>query len=192
MKTFDQSSAVCNVYTFKEGLLSAFGHDLCLNVTSFVIEIADDASFINARFDAGSLRAGCAVVKGIQRDILKESEKKEIEHNIFYDVLVAHTFTEILLSSTSVLREDSGYAVNGRLALHGRTREISFTVRKDGSNCSADIWLHLPDFGIKPFSAPFGIMKIKPDILVRLILPSSPFEELFQNEAVKEEYHDHA
>ena len=51
--------------------------------------------------------------------------------------------------------------------LHGRSREI--TLKRTGDD-EAEVTLHQPDYGIKPYSAMFGALKIKPDIRVRLRL----------------------
>lgn len=174
---FDRSSATCNIYVFKEGLLSSFGHDLCVTVSSFLIEISDDARSITARFDPESVHVGCAVVNGVENpDRLKEDEKKEIDRNIFVDVLQAAFFREISLKSSSVTKEDTSYNVDATLNLHGKEKQIYFTVKDEGENLSADIWLHLPDFGIKPFSALFGTLRIKPDVLIRIKIPSGPLQ----------------
>ena len=45
---FDQSSALCYVFTYKEGLLSGLGHDLRITVASFAVDVAEDAGSIRA------------------------------------------------------------------------------------------------------------------------------------------------
>jgi len=50
---FDETSAECLVLTYKEGLLSAMGHDLVLRVDRFLILVDDQTLAIQAGFDAG-------------------------------------------------------------------------------------------------------------------------------------------
>lgn len=172
MKRFDQNSATCQIFTYKEGLFSALAHDLLINVTSFVIELSDDAH-VDSRFDAGSLRVDCAMAEGMKRpDILSAANLKEIDDNTFKEVMNAATFKLIFFSSKSVVKEDSSYRVVGTLTLHGNNREITFTVKKEDGCHVAEVRLHLPDYGIKPFSALFGAMKVKPDVLVRITVPT--------------------
>ncbi len=172
MKRFDQNSATCQIFTYKEGLFSTLAHDLLINVTSFVIEITDDNGSIESTFDAGSLRVDCVIADGKKRrDILSAADMKEIDNNTFKDVLNAATFKSASFSSTSVARENSSYRVNGILFLHGKNREIQFTVGKEGNCHVTEVRLHLPDFGIKPFSALFGAMKVKPDVLIQITVP---------------------
>ncbi len=175
MKIFDGSSALCQVYTYKEGLLSVFAYDLRVNVMSFIIELGGEEHFIRGRFDAESLRVDCAIVDGSERpDLLSARNKEEIDRSIIKEVLETDKYKEIFLISSSVTKEDSDYRVKGFLTLHGNTREISFMVRTEGNYHTADVRLRLTDFGIKPFSALFGAIKVKPDILIRVIIPKQP------------------
>jgi hypothetical protein len=174
MRQFDQSTAVCQVFTYKEGLLSPFAHDLRIVVTSFVITIGDESRFIDARFDAESLRVDCAMVKGTERpDLLSTGEKEEINRSITRDVLGTDTYKDILLKSSSVTRENSTYLVKAALALHGITRDITFDVKPVAKQYVADVRLSLPDFGIKPFAALFGAIRIRPGILIRVMIPQT-------------------
>ncbi len=172
MKLFDQTSATCRIFTYKEGLLSALAHDLRINVTSFVIELSDDDTSINARFDAGSLHADCAMVDGVERrDLLSPESLKEIDDNILRDVLDAASHRYIFFCSDSVTKEDSSYLIRGTLTLRGKPKQILFTARTEDGFYVAETVLNLPDFGIRPFSALFGAIKIKPHILIRVALP---------------------
>jgi hypothetical protein len=175
---FDQESATCHVFVYKEGLLSALGHDLRIAVTSFCIETAEDTGCIKAVFDTGSLHVDCAMIDGAARaDVLTARDRKEIDGHIIKSVLETDIYKDIVLISSSVIQEDSSYKVNAALTLRGRTREISFFVREEGGHHVADVLLHLPDFGITPFSTLFGLIKIKPDILIRIVVPLRPDEK---------------
>ena len=172
MKLLDQTTAVCQIFTYKEGILSALAFDLRISVTSFIVELGDDNTLIEARFDAASLHVDCALADGIERrDLLTEASKKEIDQSILKDVLDAATYRFITFSSRSVTKEDSSYRIKGILTLHGISREMTFTARNEGNYYKAEAWLNLPEFGIKPFSALFGAIKIKPDILIKTALP---------------------
>ena len=105
--------------------------------------------------------------------------KETVGETIIKKVLETDAYHDIIMVSSSVTREDSSYKIEADLTLHGRTRQISFSVRKEDGRYNADIWLHLPDFGIRPFSALFGMIKIKPDILVRVIIPDDAGEKGF-------------
>jgi hypothetical protein len=172
MKRFDQSSAKCQIFTYKEGLLSPLAHDLRINVGSFVVELCDD-DMINAAFDADSLRVDSAMVDGAERpDLLSDADREEINRSILKEVLQSDTYRKISFTSLSIEKEDSTHRVAGTLSLHGVEKEITFTVNRKGKNHVAEARLHLPDYGIKPFSALFGAVRIKPDILIRVMIPA--------------------
>ena len=174
MQRADQSTAVCQIFTYKDGLLSGLAHDLRISVTSFVIDLGGADHFISARFDTRSLRVDCAMVNGRERpDVLSLREQDDINNNIIREVLHTDLYPEIVLISSAVSKQDSDYLVTGKLVLHGQTREISFVVRKeDKRQYVADVCLHLPDFGIVPFSTLFGAIRIKPDVLIHIVIPA--------------------
>jgi len=179
MQRFNQSTAQCHIFTYKEGLLSPLAHDLRIVVTSFEVELGGEDHFINAHFDANSLRVDCAMLDGAARpDLLSSSDKADIQEKMLNDVLAAEAFPEIVIVSSALERKDSSYRVEGVLALHGTTRKIYFAVRREGDNLTAECTLHLPDFGIRPFTALFGAVRIKPDILIRISLPADGIENI--------------
>jgi hypothetical protein len=172
MRQFDQSSAVCHIFTYTEGLLSPFAHDLRIAVSSFAITVGDENRFIDAHFDAESLRVDCAMVNGTERpELLRPWEREEINSNIIRNVLETRTYKDILLKSLSVTKEGLSYRVKAALTVHGVTRDISFGVKSVANQYVADVYLSLPDFGIKPLSTLFGAVRIRPDILIRVTIP---------------------
>ena len=171
MPRFDASSARCEVLTFKEGLLSAVAHDLCIRVERFTIELRDDES-IEARFEAGSLRVEHAMKDGRPAPgTLSDRQRREIEGNIVDDVLHAKRHPEIAFRSTRVQGEGDERRIEGTLRLHGREQPLRLTARRAGGRWSAEVELHQPDFGIKPFSAMLGTLKIRPQVRVKVSLP---------------------
>lgn len=160
----DASTAECLVYTYREGLLSAVGHDLCLRVDRFAVEVtgAPEAPDILARFDAASLRATGAV---------SPSDARKIEHNAADDVLAARRFPTIEFRSTRVVRDGERARIEGQLTLHGVTRPLVADALADASDWRAELRLDQRDFGIKPFSAMLGTLRVRPEVLVRIRVP---------------------
>lgn len=172
MPTYDANTAECLVFTYKEGLLSPIAHDLKIRVTGFTIEADEQSHAIDARFTASSLRVVCAMRNGAEdHRALSEADKRKIEQNISEEVLLAAQNPEIRFVSTSVKPEGDGFRVEGNLTLRQKTRPLSFTTRKEGDRQVAEVKLHQPDFGIKPYTAMLGTLKVKPDVMVRVSLP---------------------
>jgi hypothetical protein len=170
MPQFDASSAECLVYTSKDGLLSALGHDLTIRVTSFSVDVDASSLAIQARFDAGSLKVVSATHGGPSGDVT-DDDKRKIEGNIVNEVLKTSSFPEIRFVSTSVTPSDGGFRVTGELTLHGQTRPLTVQSRPEGGKQVAKIEINQPDYGIKPYSAMLGALKIKPTVTVQIALP---------------------
>jgi polyisoprenoid-binding protein YceI len=169
---FDAQAAECLVFTHKEGLLSAIAHDLRIAVTRFTIDVDEDQRSIKARFDAASLRVLSAMRDGQPApELLSEADHRKIEQNIQKDVLDAAKYPEVVFASTEVRPVEDGFAIVGQLTLHGRTRELRFTTQATGDRQVAEIRLHQPDYGIKPYSAMLGTLRVQADVTVRVSLP---------------------
>jgi polyisoprenoid-binding protein YceI len=171
MAKLDASAAEITVFSFKEGLLSVIAHDLQIRVTRFELTM-DGAAAVHAVIDASSLRVMAAVVDGAPREgTLSAGDKEKIEGNLRDDVLAVKKHPEIVFTSTKVTPEGEGFEIAGDLTLHGHTRPIALHARAEGARLFAEITLHQPDFGIKPYSAMLGTLKIKPDVRVRCTVP---------------------
>jgi polyisoprenoid-binding protein YceI len=169
---FDADSAECTVLTFKEGLLSAVAHDLELRVTRFEIDVEDGRSAVRARFEAASIRVVGATVGGaVRAGTLSDADKRKIEQSLADEVLRAREHPEVRFASTRLTPDGEGYQIAGELSLRGHTRAVDVHARAVGDRLVAEVRVHQPDFGIKPFTAMLGAIKIKPDVIVRCAIP---------------------
>jgi hypothetical protein len=143
------------VLTFKEGALSRVAHDLKLSVGS--VQASADGSYA---IDASSLRVVCAMKRGApDPGALSEGDKRRIEKSIRDDVLHSSRYPEVRFVPSI-----EGDRVTGELHLHGVQRSI----HSEFVNGVASFRLHQPDFGIKPFSALMGALKVKAHVEVRV------------------------
>ncbi|MDH3599945.1 MAG: YceI family protein [Candidatus Tectomicrobia bacterium] len=172
MLHYDPSLAECFIFTYKEGMLSAIAHDLKIGVTAFTIQIDEKEPAIQATIDASSLRVLNAMKSGSESpDKLSNANKREIEGNIVKDVLHTKRYPEITFVSSSVIKQKDRYVVKGALTLHGRKRSITFAARREEDRIIAEVMLDQPAFGIKPYTAMLGTLRVKPDILIQVSLP---------------------
>jgi len=163
----------CRVLTYREGLLSALGHDLELAVTRFDVRVDETARTVDASFDAMSLRVVRALRDGAEV-ALSEGDRETIEDNVRRHVLDADRHPEIRYRSSHVVDVEGGFDVGGTLALHGTERDVAVQLRRAGDRYLAEVRLEQPDFGIRPYSALLGALKVRPGILVRLAFPVEP------------------
>ncbi len=170
---FDASTAECLVFTYKEGLLSAVAHDLQIRVQEFAITLDDAAWHLEARFDARSLRV-VGVMRGgvLHQDELKESDRRTIEQSIVRDVLQAERHPDIRFTSTVAEAHGDELVVAGTLALHGETRRLVVPVRREAGGWIAEVRLHQPDFGVPPYRAMLGTLRVRADVMVRVAIPA--------------------
>ena len=170
--TFGPDRATCEVLTFKEGLLSAVAHDLLLRVTAFQITVDPAAPAISAEIDASSLRVVTAMRDGRPlHGVLRPPDAKEIEATITREVLRANRFPVIRFVSATVARTGAGYEIEGRLTLAGTTREATLRVRRDAGQLATEVPIHQPDYGIRPYRAMLGTLRVKEQVLVHATIP---------------------
>ena len=170
MTTIDQKQGECFVFTFKEGLLSSVAHDLRMKVQRWSIAWDPEARTIDARFDASSL-----VVDTVMRDghpapgVLDAKDRDKIAKTTKDDVLDAGHHPEIRFRAQVPA---GATAVRGDLTLHGKTSPATVALRQEGTAWVAEATLHQPDWGVKPYSAMFGTLKVKADVKVRVSVPA--------------------
>ena len=172
MTTFNASNAQCYVLTYKEGLLSVVAHDLKIGVTSF--EVKAEGGVVTGTFDARSLRVIAAMKDGQEAaSSLSEKDRADVEQNIVKDVLDAKKHGQIQFSSTSLEKSGAGWRVRGNLTIKGNTKAVVFTATQSGDRVVAEVPINQLDYGVKPYSAMLGTLKIKPEIKVVISLPGS-------------------
>ena len=158
--------AQIRVYTYKEGLLSAVAHDLQIRATRFEIHI--DGDQIRAEIDPSSLEVVSAMKNGsLDASALKASDKQEIAGNIRDDVLHVSTYPGIRFESTRI----EPATLSGRLTLHGTTREVRLALRDAPGRRIAEVRLDQREYGIKPYAAMLGALKVAPVLKVEVELP---------------------
>lgn len=172
MARYDAYNSECLVFSYKDGLLARLAHDLKIQVERFSIELDEESRKIQATFDPRSLQVVCAQIHG--RDDaspLSKGDKKKIYDSATKDVLRVRKHPEIRFESTEVASRGDGYSVEGQLQLYGRSRAIHANVRAEGDRWVTEVTIHQPDFGIKPYTAALGALKVKPDVRVRVSVP---------------------
>jgi polyisoprenoid-binding protein YceI len=155
-------NATLSVHTKRGGAAAKAGHDLELHVTSWEATLDLDAGSAELAVDAASLR----VHKGTGgMQTLGDEDKDNISKTIDDDVLKKQNIT---FRSTSISGDDGHYRVDGELTLSGRTEPLSFDLTVTDGAVSATATVTQTRFGMKPFSALFGTLKVLDDVEVQL------------------------
>ena len=160
-------NATLSVRTGRVGAAAVAGHDLLLHVTSWQATVEVGAgpapTTIVADADASSLRVQYGT-GGMQP--LGDDDKANIEQTIDDEILKR---TPITFRSTSVETDGDTLHVRGELTLAGATRPLAFDVDTgaDGS-LRARVVLTQSGWGLKPYTALFGALKVADDVEITL------------------------
>jgi hypothetical protein len=137
------------VKTFSEGVAAKAGHDLTIEVTTWSAEYgdgaleltADPASFV-VREEANGLKP------------LSDKDRSDIVANV----------TDKILGTAPIVFRSTGPGT-GDLDLAGKSRSLSFTLTTDpGGRFTAAAVVKQTDWGIKPYSAMFGALKVRDEV----------------------------
>lgn len=173
MPRFDEGRGECHVFTFRDGLLSAVGHDLKLRFGAFSLEVSEDMTRVQGSFDTRTLRVENAMRgKSDDRTALSIDDKRTINQVIAKEVLRTEQHPMASFRSIEVSHLESGVHVEGELTLLGVHKRVACTVQRAGDFLSTEITLFQPDFGITPYTALLGTLRVKPHVTVRIVLPA--------------------
>jgi polyisoprenoid-binding protein YceI len=126
-------------------------------------------SQLRATVDATSIRVreGHGGVKP-----LTDSDREEIRRNLQQKVLATDRNPEITFVSTAVHAvNDGNWQVTGELTIAGTTSTVQIPVEvepgPEGTRMNATVRIAQSSFGIKPFSALMGSLKVADDVEIR-------------------------
>ena len=167
-------TATLTVRTEKAGAASMAGHNLLIEVgdwtATFELGAEPTESKVALRANSDSLK----VLEGTGGAMTLEDEHKaSIKHTIDDEILKR---TPIEFRSTAVSdARDSRYEVSGELELAGRRAPITFalTLGADGT-ISGSAVIKQTNWGITPYSALFGTLKVVDEVTVEIAATLPP------------------
>lgn len=166
----DTTDARIEVFTFAEGLLAGVAHDLKLEVREFTLQIDEPSGAVLASLEPASVRVVCAMKQGREDpEGLSSHDLREIDHHIALDVLQPAHHGELkfegYLAEPGLLR--------GTLTLHGQMAELDVPIRRENGRWIAEFGLDQRAWGIRPYRAMLGALKVKAEVLVRVTVPTT-------------------
>ena len=157
------------VQAFAEGLFSAFGHDPVIQIREFTGEV----SFVPGTFADASLKITVDSNSLALSNDVKEKDRLEIERTMREEVLETAKYGEIVFTSNNIsVNKLSGgrcrVRIIGDLTLHGVTQKSIWISAEasigDSLRAQGEFLLKQTDFGIKPYSAAGGTIKLKNEL----------------------------
>jgi polyisoprenoid-binding protein YceI len=174
---FGTESGRIALRTFREGLVAGAGHDLTIEVARWSADlvVAEDLSPVSLKVsaDLGSLvvREGTGGLKP-----LTDRDKREISVTA-RKVLGTERFPEATFTATDFESAPgsaagpaaAGGKIRGTLQIAGQSRPGEINVRQTGpGRYQATATIRQTDFGIKPYSAFLGSLKVKDAVEVEV------------------------
>ena len=161
--------ATLSVRTKRTGAAAKAGHDLLIHVTSWraTLAIGEDGGETSAELVADS--TSLEVIEGTGGvQALGEDDRANIGQTIEDEVLEGK---EIQFRSTRAEPDADGERIDfeGELTIGGATHPVGFglTISDDGA-ISAGAVVKQTDWGIEPYSALFGALKVRDEVEVAL------------------------
>ncbi|MGZ4187745.1 MAG: YceI family protein [Solirubrobacteraceae bacterium] len=163
MPTLGPENGRLTVHTRKGGAAAKAGHDLVIEVASWQgtldlgaepnVTLSADPRSMRVREGSGGMTS------------LGDDDKANIEQTIDNEVLKG---TPIEFRSTAVMPSPEGdrLTVSGELELAGRRAPVTFELSLNGGRVSGSATVKQTDFGMKPYSALFGTLKVLDEVQV--------------------------
>jgi len=157
------------VHTTRSGLGAMAGHDLTIEVTRWrgwaVVDLADPAKCsvtVEAEVDSLEVREGTGGLKE-----LTDSDRAEIKRNIREKVLRSVHFPTITFRSSRFEGTPESFRCEGDLTIADVRRPITLNCRLSDGRVLGSATVKQSRWGIRPFSAFFGALRIDDDVEVR-------------------------
>lgn len=167
------TTGTINVFTFKDGLLSAVAHDLRLTLDRFELEVDPEAGTVTGRFWPASARVEGAMKNGqLDAGGLSERERREIHDNLTDKILKTDRNPEVRFQGRLAVDAPVG-RVDGTLTLAGRDAPVTVTLRREGGRYRGEAELAPSRWGIPPFKALMGAIKLQDRVRLTFDLPDA-------------------
>jgi polyisoprenoid-binding protein YceI len=167
VRSIDVQKSTMTVHVYKAGLLGFAGHDHEIRAPLAEGQV-DDSRAVNLRVDARQLQ--------VMDQEISDKDRAEIQHTMLGpEVLDSQQFPEIRFRSTAVTTAGAGqWTVLGELTLHGQTHPIALKASGEPGHYRGSIVLKQKDFGMKPYSAAGGTIKVKNEVEIVFEIFTAP------------------
>lgn len=159
-KAIDVQQSTITVHVGKTGIFSIAGHE----------------HTVDAPIEGGALNESEASprvefrVAAAKMQLRAEGDDKkngaELQQTMQEKVLESAKYPEISFRSSSVEKSgENAWRVKGNLMLHGMTKPIEVSVKKEGSAYTGNATIKQTDFGIQPINVG-GVVKVKNELQI--------------------------
>jgi polyisoprenoid-binding protein YceI len=154
------------VKTARTGLGARAGHDLTIEVTRWQAEAAIDTAnpaacsvTLTAQVASFEVREGTGGVKP-----LTGGDREEIKRTLSGKILDAGRHPDITFRSREVSGTPAGFRIEGDLTIADSTQPVTVRGRLDGGRAVGSAEVVQSRWGIRPYSAFFGALKLRDEV----------------------------
>ena len=166
----DVTTSTLTLWTYREGLLSRVAHDLCIEASQLhaPLTVEGERVRVEVRVQVRDLKVRGQVKDGAVKP-LSDSDHAEIEKNLTTKVLDASRHPELSYRGEGQ-RDGDRARLQGELTLCDATRPLALegAIEDDehGVRVTGEVRFRQTDWGIKPYSALMGALKVKDEVRV--------------------------
>lgn len=150
------------VRTGVAGSASRMGHRLVLNVEDWSAQVDEDAVTFRAALESLHVESGTGGVTPltvVDRQVIRRNATK---------VLDVGTYPEVTFTSSEVAVAEDCVTVTGELTIHDVSLPMTAELARVGNHLTCSIPVVQTDFGIRPYSAMLGQLKVSDEVTVDL------------------------
>jgi YceI-like domain len=163
-----RAKGTIQVFTFKEGLLSAVAHDLQMQLDTFDISL--DGESVRGEFPLRSLQLVGPVENGVvQPEKYDAGKRADVLRAMNQDILHTEAHPTARFDGRATPRGE-GYSVSGELDLAGRKGPLAFEVTREGASYRGELEIQPSRWGIEQYRAMLGAIRLKDRVRVRFVL----------------------
>lgn len=166
------TSLLLHVFTHRHGLAARLGHDLRLSTRASHVKL--EGGQLEVRVPLDSLEVDGAVRRGqLDASALSGSDRQSIVRAMRDEVLQLSRHPEALYRGTARVDGDR-VTVRGELTLKGQSAPLDVSLLRKGDLVSGELVLEPSRWGIRPYSAMGGVLKVTDEVEVRAQLQLDP------------------
>ena len=157
---------------FREGVASKMGHDLTIEVKDWSAKVdVNPADMSQTSIEATAQVPSFSVLEGVGgAKPLSRTDKSDIKKNI--DEKILKGVPNVSFRSKGAPNGNgTRFSVPGELTINGATRPTTVNVDLNGDKARVSFKVVQTDFGLKPFKAFMGALKVRDDVDVQLEVP---------------------
>jgi polyisoprenoid-binding protein YceI len=151
------------VKTSRTGLGRRAGHDLTIEVTQWaataIVDEGGSSVTVTVDVDSFAVREGAGGVKP-----LTDGDRADIKETVQRQILDTARYPKITFRSTGVAGTPESFTIEGELTIRDVTRPVTVRGAADGDQVRGGATVVQSQFGIKPYTAFFGALKLADEV----------------------------